>query len=242
MQLEFGGQMAPRGGPGATDLRLRVTAGAIAKARQGGGRGVRDLAIVRFKAGRLTDHGPVKAAIGPLAIAHGQLGGAVIGWGDGGADVLLHLPALHQTHHRETIAPPGNHAGRGQDPLRQGHRRSDDPRRAEVAAGKVAPVQIVADPVDRQHGVDRADAGVHTAVVLGHQAPALFVAQRIVGQPVQTYLPTVLRLQVTKLTLEAQAPLAHGARDQRGIAVGRNVPVIRLHQIDAADRIDRQYG
>ena len=238
VQLEFGCDETPGGNPGAADLGLRVAACAVAC------HGIRDAAVIGFETGGLPHHRPVQPAVVPLAIAQRQLWCAVIGWGDGRAHVLLGLPALHQAHHRQAVAAPGQSAGGRQHPLGQGHGGTCRARRTQVAARKVAPVQVVADPVDRERGAQSPhclQTGVDAAVVLGHQAPAWLVAQLVLRQPVQAYLAVVVFFQVAELALQAQAALAHGAGHQGRVPVGRDVPVPGLHEVQTTDGVDRHH-
>ena len=225
-------------------MRLGIAARAVTQGGQGVGAYVRDAAVIRFKPGGVAEDGPVEAAVVPFAVTHGDLWRPVIGWSDGGADILLRLPALHQTNHREAIPAPGKNPGSRKNPLCQSDLGSHGSSATEVAFGEITPVAVVADLIDGQRDADAAhcrDPAVHAAVVLSHQSPPALVAQGVLRQPVQANLTVVHVLQIAELAFHADTPSAHGPGDQRGIAVGCDVPVEGLHVVDAADRVDRHH-
>ena len=106
--------------------------------------------------------------------------------------------------------------------------------------GKVAPVVVIAHACEFQakaQATDGLDACVDRAIVLARPTPATVLAQPVRGHQVQTRLAVVVALEVAKVRVDRHATFAHHLRGEGGITVGGNVPVIRLHHLDAVDRV-----
>ena len=69
------------------------------------------------------------------------------------------------------------------------------------------------------------------------KAPAGGAAQFVVGHVIGPHLSPIARLQVSELAGQVDTTLAHQRRKQRRVAVGRDIPVVRLGQFKAVDGV-----
>ena len=235
MQLQFGRDKTPGANPGAADLRQHKTALAIAGHRAHLGAGHWDAVVAGLKASGVGLHRPVQAIGLPLPITQPNLGCTVVRWGDGRGDVLEGLPALNLRGHAQVPTAPAQNPCGGQQTLGQGQAR----------AGEITPIVVVADPVQVQAQTDAphaVQASVHRAIVLAGPAPTGLVTQAVRGHQVQPGLAAVVALQITELGVHRHTAFAHQVGGHGGIAVGRDVEIIGLGQLQPIVGGDAHHG
>ena len=189
----------------------------------GGPREAVDLALQR----------QLETAAQAAAPACAQLRAALVRRRDKRVAALQHLPAL-----RARVEQPVA-AGQAERPLDAGARGQQARRQAAAAAGKVLPPGVVGHP-QRFDAVVRA-AG-QRAVLLPLQHVALAVGHAVVGQQAQVQAALQRRLQVAEFGVGTKAAPRDDARRDRRVAVGRDVPVVRHGQLQAALRIEVHAG
>ena len=219
VQLHLGHQKTPRTRDGPRQLRVQEAAVGVGLLRP---------EAVGTKAREVAVHRVVEAAVVHAAPARGQLRQTVVGRDDGRVHVLQRLPLQCPRAGREIAARPGQRAVVGQQARGQ----------RQAAAREVAPVVVVAHAVQVQpqaHGADAVDAGVVGAVVAREVAPAVAaVAQLVIGQQVGVQAAAVVAFEVAELATHLDAAAQHDGRREGGVAVGRDVPVIRHRQVEPA--------
>ena len=228
MQLHARRDEALRRQKRPADLRQRIAARSV---------GLAGAAAVGLEACRIQLHAGIEATAQPGGhIAHLPLRQSVEGRDDGRCHVLLGLPLQGAHAHRQVALGPGQLGIARQQTL--GKLRL----LLRVPSGKIAPIVVVAHPVDVEvHAHPPQGRGDH-ATVLQAIAPARALAQAVAGQNIRTHLALVGGLQVTEFTPQLQAALGHGGGLQRGVAVGRDVPVVGLRVLKAVDAVQTHGG
>ena len=78
--------------------------------------------------------------------------------------------------------------------------------------------------------------------MLRPDTPSLPAAQRVGRHVIGAHFTEIAVLQIAEVAADIDPPLAHEGRHQRCIPVGRNVPVVRLYDLDTVDVVDAQGG
>jgi len=223
VQLHLGRDERRRKHPGATQLQLGEGTVAV---------GLKRPQAVGVELGVIGQGRHVEAAHVGAVVAPDELRQPVVGRRDGRGHVLQGLPLEHAHAGREIAFGPAEVAVVGQQTLGQ---RGGSP-------GEITPVVVIAHPVECNVQAQAAHGGVDRPVVQGRIAPAVAVAQSVLGQVLPQQLAAVILFKVTELTAQVHA----AARQQRGgkcgIAVGRDVPVIRQRDLRAAHSVQPDDG
>jgi hypothetical protein len=154
-----------------------------------------------------------------------ELGHAVVRGHDGRERVLQRLEALHARLQRIRRAPERAAVG----DVRVLRQVAD--RNQLHLACQVHEIEIVRHPVvvHLGHGAEREALGV-----LPRDAFARGAGLAVLGQVLEPELAGVGTSEITRLALQLVAALAHDDRGKRGVVLGRDVPVVRNAELEAA--------